>query len=112
MSDALVTLAARAGVETSYVGWRGEAVIAKRDALCAVLRLLGHELRDMDDAPAALVALERRRWEAGAPPAIVDWDAAGGRLGLRVPAEADGDWEIEMIFESGRHEQRGGRLHD
>src|SRR4051794_34797294 len=110
MSDALAALATRAGVETSYTGWRGEAVQARPDALCAVLRLLGHDVGGGAAAPAARGALERTGGEGGAPPVVVDWDGHGGRLGLRVPAEEDGDWEIDILFESGRRERRRGRL--
>ena len=43
---------------------------------------------------------------------VVDWDGAGVSLPLRVPAETDGDWEVEVVFESGRRERRAGRLFD
>jgi 4-alpha-glucanotransferase len=109
---ALVGLAARAGVETSYLGWRGEPVHAATDALCAVLRALGHEVRGPDDAAAALAAAERAHWQAGAPPVVVAWDADEVRLPLRVPAEDDADWEVELTTEDGRRERRTGRLYD
>src|SRR6476619_2372368 len=109
--DALSALAVRAGVESSYTGWNGEPVHARPEALCAILRALGHDVRDLDDAARAYEAAERAHWEAGAAPAIVDW-GAGARLPLRVAAEDDGEWEMEIRFESGRREQRAGRLFD
>ncbi|HTJ40948.1 MAG TPA: 4-alpha-glucanotransferase [Kofleriaceae bacterium] len=109
--DALSALAVRAGVEASYTGWNGEPVHAPPDALCAIVRALGHDVQRPDDAAKALRAAERAHWEAGAAPAIVDW-GAGARLPLRVAAEDDGDWELEIRFESGRTERREGRLFD
>lgn len=112
--DALSALAVRAGVETSYAGWRGEPMHASPEAMCAVLRALGHDVRDPrdpDDARAALTVAEHAHWHAGAPPVIVDW-GAGARLPLRVAAEDDGDWELEIVFESGKRERRHGRLFD
>ena len=110
-ADPLLELAARAGVDLTHDGWRGEATAAA-EPMCAILRALGHDVRAPDDAAAALAADDRAFWAAGAPPVLVDWDGAGADLPLRVAAEPDGAWEVEVAFESGRREHLGGRLHD
>ena len=107
---ALESLARRAGVSRHYRSWRGEPVEAPVESLVAILRALGAELTGPGDAAAADAAWERAWWQAGAPPVVVAWDGAAPVLGLRVPADVDGDWEVEVVLESGRRERAGGRL--
>jgi 4-alpha-glucanotransferase len=108
--DALHALAARVGVDARYQGWRGEPVEASRDALLAVLAALGHEVRADRDAAAALAAADRAWWDAGAPPVIVAWDGGDAVLRLRVRADRDADWEVEVDHEGGEASLRRGRL--
>lgn len=110
--DALERLAARAGVNRRYQSWRGHAVEAPVDALVAVLRAVGANLTGPRDAAAAEAAWELAWWNAGAPPVVVGWDDQAARLPLRVPAQVDGDWEVEVLLESGRRERGAGRLYD
>ena len=108
--DPLHALAHRLGIETSYWSWRGQPVAASDDALIAILRALGHDVRNPDAARTALAAVERGFWTDGAPPVVVAWDGVEADLPLRVRADLDGDWEVEAILESGRREVSGGRL--
>lgn len=109
---ALAALAARAGVDTSYLGWDGQPVQARADALCAVLRAFGHDVRDPDDAARALAVAERAHWAELAPPVAVAWDGGELALALRVPAERDDPWEVELVLESGARRAASGRLFD
>jgi 4-alpha-glucanotransferase len=63
----------------------------------------------VDDAPAALAALERGRWAEVVPPVVVGWD---GELVVpfSVAAELDDTWEVEVATESGRTIHAQGRL--
>jgi len=103
-------LAAFAGVDVAYAGWRGEPVDARPEALIAVLAALGHDVRSPDDAEAALAAARRAWWDAGAPPVIVTWDAGAGTFPLRVRADRDDAWELVIRDEAGVAVTLRGRL--
>jgi 4-alpha-glucanotransferase len=102
---ALRELATAAGLDPEYRSWRGDSAAASDDSLLAALRALAPDLGvafdDADDAPAALVELERARRGELVPPVVVAWN---GELAvpLSVPAELDAPWEVEVATESGR----------
>ncbi|MCA9680473.1 MAG: hypothetical protein KC464_35920, partial [Myxococcales bacterium] len=110
MTSALHALAAAAGVDVAYVGWRGEPVEAGQDALIAILAALGHQVGSPDDAPAALAAHGRAFWAALAPPVVVSWDHDPGDLPLRARADHDGAWEVDVVAEDGARWSAAGRL--
>jgi 4-alpha-glucanotransferase len=112
LTQPLHALAAAAGVDVRYVGWRGEPVEASQEALLAILAALGHPVSSPDDAPAALAAAERAWWGAGAPPVIVSWGGAAADLPLRVRADVDGEWEVEVAHEDGSAGAWRGRLYE
>jgi len=109
---ALDALAERLGILRGYLSWRGEQVSSPVEAVVAAVNALGVELAGPDRAGAALAEVEHRWWQSGAPPVVVAWDGVPARLPLRVPADVDGDWEVEVAFESGRRARSGGRLFD
>jgi 4-alpha-glucanotransferase len=108
--DALHALAAHAGVDVSYTGWKGEPVPASTEALIAVLAALGHDVRAPRDAAAALALAEEAWWSAVAPPVVVGWDGGDAELPLRVRADVDAAWEVEVVYEDGETMRRAGRL--
>lgn len=106
----LAVLARVAGVETGYVGWKGERVEARPEALFAALRALGHEVRKPDDAGPALDAAERGYWAETVPPVVVAWDGAAIEVAARYPADADAEWRLELTTEAGEVATAAGRL--
>jgi len=110
--DALHALAAHAGVDVRYTGWEGEPVEASPEALIGALGALGHAVRGVADARAALAVAEEAWWDAVAPPVVVGWDGGDAELALRWRADLDADWEVEVRYEDGETMTRGGRLFD
>lgn len=110
VSPELAVLARVAGVETSYVGWRGQPVAAGTDALLAALRALGHDVRNPDDASAALAAAERAHWAERAPPVVVAWDGGPVDLPVRHAADVDAAWHLALETETGLRAEASGRL--
>lgn len=112
LSGDLAELCRSVGLEISYLGWRGEAVVSQPEAVLALLSSLGpgfgFELSGLSDVRAARLAVERQRWQSG-PPVVVAWNGQG-ELALPVQASVDGEWELELLCESGRRESRRGRL--
>jgi 4-alpha-glucanotransferase len=107
--DPLHALAAHAGVDVGYRGWRGGWVEARRESLVAVLTALGH---DVADPATAVVAAQDAWWAAVAPPVVVSWGGAAAELPLRVRADVDAGWEVEVRFEGGDRVRTHGRLFD
>lgn len=112
LSGDLAELCRSVGLDISYLGWQGEPVVSQPEAVLALLSSLGpgfgFELDGLGDVRAATAAVHQRRWRNG-PPVVVAWDGHG-ELPLPVRASVDGDWELELFFESGRRESRRGRL--
>jgi len=110
---ALRELAKAAGLDPEYQSWRGVPAVSSDAALIAMLRALAPDLgvafHDADDAPAALVALERALRGERVPPVVVAWN---GELAvpIRVPADLDAPWEIEVATEAGRTLRGRGSL--
>ena len=79
---ALEALAREAGVQRSYTDVRGIRRTASREALCAVLRVLGHDVDESGaGADGALRAL-RDGDRALVPPVAVAWDGRPAALDL------------------------------
>ncbi len=112
VSPELLALARDAGLEPTYTGWRGEPVTASAEALVAVLRALGLPIAAADDTGPAAAEVERRRWSEVVPPVIVAWDDAAVAVPVRLAAEDDGGWELEVTTEGGQVRRAAGRLHD
>jgi 4-alpha-glucanotransferase len=112
LSGDLAELCRSVGLDISYLGWRGEPVVSQPEAVLALLATLGpgfgFELSGLSDVRAATAAVHQRRWREG-PPVVVAWGGQG-ELPLPVQASVDGDWELEIFFESGRRERHTGRL--
>ena len=108
-SSPLRDLAAAAGLDTTYTSWRGEPAASSDEAVLAALGALGHSLRNPEDAPGALAALERERWREVVPPVVIGWDGALV-VPFSIPAETDGAWEVEVTTEAGRTIRAHGRL--
>ena len=70
----------------------------------AALRALAPDLRikldRAEDARSAIAVLERERWSEIVPPVVIGWDGALV-VPFAVPAELDGDWEVEVTTEAG-----------
>jgi 4-alpha-glucanotransferase len=111
--NALRDLAKLAGLDPEYRSWRGDAARSSDEALSAALRTLAPDLGvvfdEPDDAPAAILALDRARWSEVVPPVVIGWD---GELVVpfSVPAQLDDRWEIEVVTEAGRAIHARGRL--
>jgi 4-alpha-glucanotransferase len=114
LSGDLAELCRSVGLDISYLGWRGEAVVSKPEAVLALLSSLGpgfgFELSGLGDVRQATVMVNQRRWRSG-PPVTVAWNGKGD-LFLPAPASVDGDWELDLHCESGRRESLRGRLFD
>ena len=102
-------LARAAGIDPEYTSWRGEPAASSDDALLQAIRALAPDLPE--DPKAAIRELERRKWLEIVPPVVIGWDGW-----LEVPftlaAEADGEWAIEVLTESGALHRKHGRLFD
>ncbi len=106
-------LANAAGLDTTYTDWRGEPAAASEQAVLAALRALGVDLPSaaVDQTRPALERLEHERWREVVPPVVIGWDGAIS-VPFSVPAEIDGDWEVEVTTESGRTVRAHGRMYD
>lgn len=111
MANDLRALARAAGIDLEYVNWRGEHVIASdqsvRQALAAIAPELGIDL-DASDAPAQL---EDRQWAEVIAPVVVAWDGEL-EVAMRVAAEVDAPWKLEVVTEDGRAVAARGSLFD
>ncbi|MEZ4404176.1 MAG: 4-alpha-glucanotransferase [Kofleriaceae bacterium] len=105
--SALAALARAAGVDVDYLGWRGQPVAARPEALAAVLAALGHDVRDPD---AARAAHERARWAEVVPPVLVAWDGGPVHVPVRCRADVDAAWTVTIETEGGAVAQAAGRL--
>ncbi|MEO6771478.1 MAG: 4-alpha-glucanotransferase [Kofleriaceae bacterium] len=97
-------LARAAGIDPDYTSWRGAPTSASDEAVRAALCALGPDLGIDFDAmapEAAFAAIEARTWAERVPPVVVAWD---GELvvPMRVPAETEGAWSIDVVTEDGR----------
>ena len=106
-------LAKAVGLDAEYTNFRREQTSASDESVLAVLRALapdlGISLQRAEDAPGALAAFERERWNEIVPPVVVGWN---GTLVVpfTVPADLDTDWEVEVTAESGHTLRAHGRL--
>jgi 4-alpha-glucanotransferase len=117
MSDeprrALLELARVAGLEPDYTSWRNEPTAASDQSLLAMLAMLGPELGFRCDRPedawAAKAACERARWAEVVPEVVVGW-AGVVDVAIALPADRDGNWEVDIVTESGKRARATGRL--
>ena len=105
-------LARAAGIDSNYSSWRGEPTAASDEAVRAALKAVGPDLGidfEAMDPDAAWAAIEARTWAERVPPVVVAWD---GELDLpiRVPADRDGAWSIEVTTEDKRNFAARGTL--
>ena len=102
-------LARAAGIDADYLSWRGEPVAASDEAVRQAIHALAPDLGIDVDAPDALARLEERRWTERVPPVIVAW---GGELvvPIRVRADVDGPWELDVVLENGEQVHAAGTL--
>lgn len=113
MHTPLRQLASAAGIDAEYIGWTGAPAVASDVSLIAVLQALqldlGFQLATSDDARGALADLERARWSEIVPPVVCGWNGEVV-VPFAVPASRDGDWEVAITSESGRHIEARGTL--
>ena len=112
MAVDLRELARAVGIEGEYTSWRGEPTKASDEAVRAALKAMGPDLGiDVDamDGEAALGAIELRTWAERVPPVVVAWDGELD-LPLRVTADEDRPWSIEVATEDGRSFAARGTL--
>jgi 4-alpha-glucanotransferase len=108
----LAELCRRVGVELGFWHVKGHWVAARPEALCAVLRALGHDLGGPDDAHAALAAHDRAVWAELTPPVAAVHGGNGAALGLRVPAAAVGEVVVAITREDGERYELATRLEE
>jgi len=91
-------LARAAGIDAEYADWRGKPTAASEESVRLALTALAPDLGFDVNAHDAVAQLERHRWTTMVPEAIVAWD---GLLVVpfSVPADQDGDWELEVTTE-------------
>jgi len=95
-------LAAAWGVQTSYEAVGGQRCNASVEALVAVLRGLGCELRGPEGATDALIARRRQRWSELLPGVTVAWQGESAEALLRVAArDASGSASCQLVLETG-----------
>jgi 4-alpha-glucanotransferase len=110
MHPELQSLAEAAGILTSYYDGTGKLRESKPEALVQVLRILGIDIRDPEDAAAAHVRFRAATSRELVPPCIVAWDAGTAELALSVPMAEQGAFVIELALESGETRRIEGRL--
>ncbi|HUJ59111.1 MAG TPA: 4-alpha-glucanotransferase [Kofleriaceae bacterium] len=113
--SALRELARAAGIDPEYMSWRGQPAVSSDDALLQTLRALERDLgvaiRGHDDAAVAIRELEHARWRELVPPVVLAWDGLL-EVPFRVRADADTDWELEVLTEGGARHRARGRMFD
>ena len=68
---------------------------------------LGIDAATFDDPEAAIARLDERRWSECVPPVIVAWDGEVV-VPMRVVADVDAAWSLELVLETGaKHDARG-----
>jgi alpha-1,4-glucan:alpha-1,4-glucan 6-glycosyltransferase/4-alpha-glucanotransferase len=98
---ALVDLAVRHGVETSYVDIEGVERTASPDALIQILRGLGVPIDDPRDAADLGRRESSMRWHRRLEPVVVAWDGRGSIV-VRVPEEmSDHTFRLRVRTEGG-----------
>ncbi len=101
-----------AGFDPDYTSWRGDPTSASDESVRAALHALAPDLGlDLDalDPAAQLAALEARTWAERVPPVVRAWDGEL-EVPLRVAADSDAGWELEVTAEDGRTFAARGRL--
>ena len=111
--NALRELAKAVGLDAEYTSFRGDRTSASDESVLAALRALapdlGISLQRAEDAPGALAAFERERWNEIVPPVVVGWNGSLV-VPFTVPADLDTEWEVEVTAESGHTVRAHGRL--
>jgi 4-alpha-glucanotransferase len=104
-------LARAAGIDADYLSWRGEPTAASdesiRAALVALAPDLGIDAASIVDPELAIARIDERRWSERVPPVVVAWDGEV-IIPMRVVADADAPWSLEITLETGaKHDARG-----
>lgn len=99
--QALHHLAELSGIQLSYTDGLGHTREAKTEPLIHVLRLLGHEITDLSQAPAALKAATLSSWYFHVEPSTVVWRGETGTLAIRCPAGAYAAISCSLQIEDG-----------
>lgn len=109
MGDNLRAVARAAGLDVEYVNWRGEPAAASDESVRLALAALGSELGVDVAASGALAELEARRWSEVIGPVVVAWDGAL-EVPIRVEADRDAPWHLDVAIEDGRTYAARGSL--
>ncbi len=109
----LHALAQIAGLDPEYTSWDKHRAATSDESLVAMLITLAPDLgirfETVDDAPAAIEALEHARWAAIVPPTVIGWNDSIV-IPFSVVADQDSDWEVAITTESGRVVRASGRM--
>lgn len=99
-SEALVELATRVGVATSYVGWDEHDHPVSAETIVSVLKSLGIDAADDDAIAAALAELDIEPWRRMLPSVTVVTEGTATTFGVHVP-----HWDpvqVWVVTEDGR----------
>lgn len=109
MANDLRAIARAAGLDLEYSNWRGEHVVATTESVEQAVAALASDLQIDVDADDALEQLEHRQWAEVIAPVVVAWD---GELdvAIRVAADLDAAWHLEVVTEAGRSFSTRGTL--
>ncbi len=109
----LHALARAAGLETDYTNFEGHRTVTSDESLVAMLKTLvpdlGIAFSSVNDAPAAMTALEHLKHAEIVPPVVIGW----GRelvVPFSVVADQDSPWEVVVTTESGQTVRASGRM--
>lgn len=110
-SKDLRALARMAGLDVDYVNWRGQPAIASDEAIRQMLAAFEPELGIAVEADDALAQLEQQQWSEVVGPAVVAWDG-DLEVVMRVAADRDAAWTVDVEMEDGRAFTARGSLFD
>ncbi len=99
-------------IETSYDDIRGQRHHASHESLIKILQSLGAPIHSPADIADALTVRERALWQQSCEPVRVIQGQEPPALTLRVPADANGAYRVEIVLEQDDSEVYTGRLSD
>jgi 4-alpha-glucanotransferase len=88
-------------VQASYEDVSGKVHRASDDALVALLRALGVEIRDPDESAAILAVRRDERHRRGLEPVYIAWDAEVSHVALTIPSSKRGSGSYRLDIDSG-----------
>jgi 4-alpha-glucanotransferase len=86
-NNLLQKLARLYNVQTAYFDISGRLTESPKEAILAVLRMLGAPVERMDDLAEALRQRRQFLWRRGIDPVVIAWDGGPARMKVRVPSQ-------------------------